>query len=138
MGDVFARARSGPVAVPSNPASNQSESGGFHTAAGLMFRAAVNQGGSLEGHGLPKNSYRGKVGRDSVGVVVREQSPLWKPPSGSPSQPGYRDLFGAFVARAAFSIPVISAKRYQGQLPFDQQPVVDKPNPWDDPTRGQP
>jgi len=109
---------------------------------GQAFRNAIlraNCGRDLAGCGEPQTVHRGPAtGHDAAGNVVREMAPLWKPPSGSPSQPGYRDLFGAFAARAAFTIPIIAAMRYQGQLPLDQQPILKKPNPWDDPTRGRP
>jgi hypothetical protein len=108
---------------------------------GQAFRNAIlrrNRGVDLAGAGIPQDVDHGMIGIDSAGSVVREMSPLYNPPSGTKSHPGYRDLFGAFAARAAFSIPIIAALRYKGQLPLDQQPIIKKPNPWDDPTRGSP
>lgn len=114
----------------------------IRSVQGQLFRNAIlrrNRGRDLAGAGFPQTVHRGpRVGVDSAGSVVREMAPLWKPPSGSPSQPGYRDLYGAFAARAAFTIPIIQAFRYSGQLPLDQQPIIKKPNPWDDPQRGRP
>lgn len=108
---------------------------------GQAFRNAIlrrNLGPDLTGAGIPQDFGVPVIGIDSAGSVVREMSPLYKPPSGSKSKPGYRDLFGAFAARAAFTIPIVAALRYKGQLPLDQQPTIKKPNPWDDPTRGLP
>lgn len=77
-----------------------------------------------------------KRGRDSRGIVVREQTPLYRAPFGEKN--GYQDFFGAFVTRAATVIPVVAGIRYQGQLPIALQPKVVKPDPWNDPTRGRP
>lgn len=131
---------------PSDNASEALSTGqtalNIRSRTGQPFRNAIlrrgARSGDLSGDGDPQTAKHANTGRDAAGVVVRQMSPLWKPPSGSPSQPGYRDLFGAFAARAAFTIPVIAALRYKGQLPLDQQPTVRKPNPWDDPTRGSP
>lgn len=130
---------------PTNNASEADPVEGAHlrirSPQGQAFRNAIlrrNRGTDLAGAGVPQDVGQPVIGIDSAGSVVREMSPLYNPPSGSKSHPGYRDLFGAFAARAAFSIPIIAALRYKGQLPLDQQPIIKKPNPWDDPTRGNP
>ena len=132
-------------AYPTNNAAEadpiQGASLRIRSPEGQAFRNAIlrrNRGTDLAGAGVPQDVGRPVVGIDSAGSVVREMSPLYNPPSGTKSHPGYRDLFGAFAARAAFSIPIIAALRYKGQLPLDQQPIIKKPTPWNDPTRGMP
>lgn len=130
---------------PTDNAAEANPAGGglqIRSPQGQAFRNAIlrrNRGTDLAGAGTPQTVHVGPaIGHDAAGDVVREMSPLWKPPSGSPSQPGYRDLFGTFASRAAFTIPIIAAMRYAGQLPLSQQPILKKANPWDDPTRGRP
>src|SRR4029077_20720530 len=79
----------------------------IRSSEGQAFRNAIlrrNRGTDLAGAGVPQDVDHGMSGIDSAGSVVREMSPLYNPPSGTKSHPGYRDLFGAFAARAAFSI----------------------------------
>lgn len=73
---------------------------------------------------------------DRTGRVIREQAPVVRRPFGQHN--GYQDFFGAFAARAAVTIPVVPRILFQGQVPLDLQPLVHKPDPWADPTRGKP
>lgn len=50
----------------------------------------------------------------------------------------FRDFFGAFVARPASNRTVVTPLGYSGILPLSQQPLLSKPDPWADPTRGRP
>ena len=51
----------------------------------------------------------------------------------------FLNLIGALAVRPAQIRPVLgNFDYYDGILPLEQQPTLDKPWPWDDPTRGQP
>lgn len=51
----------------------------------------------------------------------------------------FLDLFGAFASRPARIDPVLgNFDYYDGILPLEQQPNLDKPWPWQDTTRGRP
>lgn len=52
---------------------------------------------------------------------------------------GFRNFFGAFVARPAVNHTVANPGRgYAGILPLSEQPSLFKPKPWNDPTLGSP
>lgn len=130
------------------PSANQAEADpsgnglNIRSDYGQRLRNAIlfsGSGADLAGLGLPQIATRPKVGYDAAGRVVREMAPLYNPPSGGGgSAAGFRDFLGAFASRMAFIIVTRNAIRYQGQLPTDVQPVLSKPLPWDDPTRGMP
>lgn len=50
----------------------------------------------------------------------------------------FRDFFGAFVARPASNRMVFAQGGYWGSYPLTEQPMIDRPDPWNDPTRGAP
>lgn len=126
----------------SDPESNQAEAAPrapSHSGYGLVFRELVSNGGQgNEAYGLvqQKASDRVNIGRDWTGNVVRFQVPIIRLPYGQ--KPGYMDFIGSFGQRAAITIPVIGAYRYEGQLPMTEQPTLVKPRPWSDPSRGLP
>lgn len=88
------------------------------------------------------------TGRDDVRgfAPVGRRVSLWSAPNGTANarqfatQPwGFRNFFGAFVARPAANRTVANLSRgYAGILPLDQQPSLFKPKPWNDPTLGAP
>lgn len=101
-----------------------------HSRVGELFRRAVNC--ACPALSRPQTAKHPEAGEhDWHGEVVRQQAPLFK-------RTGYQDLIGVFVAKPAKVIPVLSAIRYQGQLPMSEQPTLDKPYPWLDPRRGRP
>ena len=50
----------------------------------------------------------------------------------------HKEIFGAFGARPAVNHTVFSQGGYWGLFPLDQQPLIKRPDPWNDPTRGAP
>lgn len=101
-----------------------------HSAYGSMFRRAMLRACPAED--TPQTAMHPEAGQgDWRGNVVRSQAPLYK-------EGPFMDLIGAFMARPAQQVPVIPRFRYQGQLPMDVQPQLDKTHPWFDPFRGQP
>jgi hypothetical protein len=50
----------------------------------------------------------------------------------------FRNLYGAVLARPASNMFVYTAGGYGGVYPMDEQPLLTKPKPWRDPTRGRP
>lgn len=90
----------------------------------------------IGGRALTLRAARSRGTADARGVVIREMTALRREPFGQHN--GYQDFFGAFLARVATVIAVVPAVRYQGQLPMRLQPRVQKPDPWNDPTRGKP
>lgn len=123
--DGFLRPRAWPPMEPVAEAPAPS-----HSHTGTLFRLAILCGCSARD--VPQTAKHPEAGRhDWAGGVVRSQAPLFK-------ETGYRDLIGAFLAKPAKQVTVLSAIRYSGQLPMDEQPTLKKPNPWSDPTRGRP
>lgn len=138
---MFAEARP----VESRPLQNQAEADAIAGPAafsrtGQMFRNAIigakNNPAVTGATTAPQNAFRGAIGHDAAGNVVREMDPLYRGPWGQKN--GYQDLIGSFGAQAAFIKPVIRALRYQGQMPTEEQPRMYKPKPWMDPDRGSP
>jgi len=126
-----------PHGVPDEPVAEAQPGGrasanviASHSAYGQRFKLALLC--ACPARDVPQTAKHPEAGQhDWRGNVIRQQSPLLVP------EPFY-DFVGAIVARAAKQIPVIERKRYQGQLPMDVQPELDKPHPWFDPTRGEP
>jgi hypothetical protein len=108
----------------------------IYSDQGQKLRAAIlcSCGGTAAPATATQPLQRGTV--DSRGHVIREMNPLVRRPYGQHN--GYQNFIGAFAARQARTVPVISAFRYGGQLPLDQQPKLRKPAPWLDPTLGRP
>lgn len=50
----------------------------------------------------------------------------------------FAGLYGAFAARPAQARGVYARKGYVGIFPMDQQPLIKRPDPWNDRTRGEP
>lgn len=118
----------GPHGVPDEPLAEGAVVS--HSAYGQAFRRAMLC--ACQPEDVPQTAKHPEAGHgDWRGNVIRQQAPLLVPPP-------FRDFIGAIVTRSAKQIPVIARKRYQGQLPMDVQPELDKVHPWFDPTRGEP
>ena len=94
---------------------------------GQAFHALVH------GHAFV-DAPQGAAERDTGGrhAAVWEFAPILP-------DPVYLNLLGGFAQRPAKVLPVLGAyDSYDGILPLGQQPAMDKPWPWQDPTRGQP
>jgi hypothetical protein len=50
----------------------------------------------------------------------------------------YKNIFGAFATRPAHNRMVFSQRGYWGSYPLDEQPIISRPNPWEDETLGAP
>lgn len=86
-------------------------------------------------YGAPATSARGEQFRASVvsARVVYRAAPV------GPGQTLlHKEIFGAFAVRPAFNRMVFAPSGYSGSFPLDQQPLIRRPNPWSDPTRGAP
>jgi hypothetical protein len=123
--DGFLAPRAWPPEVPEAEAPAPS-----HSAEGTRFRLGIIC--ACPALDIPQTAAQPGAGRhDWHGSVIRQQAPLYV-------RPGYKDLIGAFIARVAKQVPVLSAIRYGGQIPMYEQPILPKPDAWDDPTRGAP
>lgn len=69
--------------------------------------------------------------RLTPGRIVREAPPLVP-------RAGHLDFVGLFASRVANNRTVIRTYGYSGLAPAFLQPEINKPSPWDDPTRGRP
>jgi hypothetical protein len=50
----------------------------------------------------------------------------------------FRGLYGAVAVRPAMNVFVATNGGYGGVFPMDEQPLLSKPKPWQDPTLGKP
>lgn len=63
------------------------------------------------------------------GSVVRSNILAFVPPI-KPLDRGTMRLAGAVIVQATNPVPVVSVMGYPGELPFDSQPMLNKPKPW--------
>lgn len=120
-----------PQAWPPETARNEAEAPApSHSAEGTRLRLGILcRCPAQDSPQTAKHPERGQ--HDWAGGVVRSQTALYK-------EGPYMDFIGAFMAKPAKTVTVLSAIRYKGQLPMNEQPMLEKPNPWSDPTRGSP
>lgn len=88
-------------------------------------------------YGTPRTSRSGYDFKRAAGGngLIRQMPPL------IPQHVGmfvFKNFIGAFAQRPAQAVTVIRRYMYAGELPMAQQPILNKPRPWNDPTRGQP
>lgn len=120
-----------------SPAGNEAQGVGSPSQGKLVpamasaSRVGVPRVGGMAGPDAPHPSAGGQ--RRQAGLV--QQYPGIYYPIGIK----VRGQVGVNVVRAARAVPVLrSNPGYAGQLPMSQQPLIKKPLPWSDPTRGQP
>lgn len=96
----------------------------------MRYWGAMNQ----SEFGAPMAGSQGIALRSAVagGRVVQTRAPVAAPTY------KYRNLVGSVVARPASNRYVFAPTGYGGLLPLGEQPLLRKPNPWSDPTRGAP
>jgi hypothetical protein len=85
--------------------------------------------------GAPATSAYGQGLRASIARrhVVNNPAPV-----GTNYSNQFGGVFGAFAARPAQNRGVYARKGYGGIFPMDQQPRITRPDPWSDPTLGEP